>query len=149
MIRSPAAVSRAACGTAPRALRAPMTRAARSQNPAATRDREHNQARPDFPLQPPDDAGKAVICARQSLCWACQEPGVQTRLAASSLALGAGERGQVCAYPLRSRLPDVQPGLDRTDRGNTRDRKLTGEQLDSLLMQRILPNSARSVVCVS
>jgi hypothetical protein len=44
-------------------------------------------------------------------------------------SLRAVERGQVCAYPLGTRLPYVQPGADRAHRRHATGRKLDCERL--------------------
>jgi hypothetical protein len=77
MIRSRTARVKGTCGAAARALRAPWTRPAPSQNPAAIRDREQTQASPDQgdhhreapkigPLALTADAGKAVVLAYET-----------------------------------------------------------------------------------
>jgi len=50
-----------------------------------------------------------------------------------------GERGQVDAEPLGTRLPHVQPGADRAHRWDTPGRQLGRECLDGLGLQRISP----------
>jgi peptidoglycan hydrolase-like protein with peptidoglycan-binding domain len=47
------------------------------------------------------------------------------------------ESGQVCPYPLRTRLPDMQPRPDGPHRGNTAGRQLIGERLRSAPVQRV------------
>ncbi len=51
--------------------------------------------------------------------------------------LGVGKASQVCAYPLRPRLPDVQLGADRAYRGHAPSRNVTRERSRSLRVQRI------------
>ena len=51
--------------------------------------------------------------------------------------LRAVERGQVCAYPLGTRLAYMQPGADRAHRRHTPGGKLDRECLGSLRLQRI------------
>jgi len=63
--------------------------------------------------------------------------------------LSAVERGQVCAHPLRTRLPDMQPGADRTHRGHAPCRDLSRKFLRSLRLKRVnsRPASGRAARC--
>lgn len=54
--------------------------------------------------------------------------------------LRVGKRCQVFADPLRTCLPDVQPGADRPHRGHSPGRHLTRELLSSL---RAIPRPSR------
>jgi hypothetical protein len=59
----------------------------------------------------------------------------------------SGGRGQVCAYPLGTRLPYIQPGADRADRGHASGRKLSRECLRSMRLQRI--GARHAVSCLA
>jgi hypothetical protein len=51
--------------------------------------------------------------------------------------LCVAKRSKVRAYPLRTRLPNMQPDADRPHRGHTPGRNLTRELLGSLRLQRV------------
>ena len=58
------------------------------------------------------------------------------------LPLRIAVRSQVRAYPLRTRLPDVEPGANGRTEGGPPGRYLARELLSSLRLQRIMAMSA-------
>ena len=83
----PAACVKDASGTAARTLRAPVTRPARSQNPAAIKGQGEESGRPQPLAQPPVDADKAVMRVTRSLVSRASTPwqlSLRTAASASS-----------------------------------------------------------------